>query len=389
MFGINVVKQGEQVNIWKPDGARRIQRGPKVLYAPFCKVEKLQPYVAMPEEYLVIRERNGRTEHRRGPVMEWLDPVMHESIEIRKALAVSANEAFVVYRELEGSVERRVERGPGMYVLHPNEWLHTFQWHGADPAKGNRKVPGALRFTKLRVIPDQMYFDVKEVRTSDEALLTIRLMIFFELVDVERMLDQTHDPVADFINALAADVICYVGDGTFEKFKEKTDGLNELEAYAQLTQRAERIGYRITKVVYRGYHANTTLQAMHDHAIETRTRLQLEGETEEQAQTLEDLKQTRYMERETRQQVQDAEVAEHKRTQQRLDHDELMRQAAEEKRIELEYQDKLYNQKRELWTALKELDADLTEVLVAEQRNPDKLIQFAGKDDVQLHMHEG
>ena len=39
-------------------------------------------------------------------------------------------------------------------------------------------------------MPDQMYHDVPDVRTADDAVLTIHLMIFFELVDVERMLDR-------------------------------------------------------------------------------------------------------------------------------------------------------------------------------------------------------
>ena len=51
------------------------------------------------------------------------------------------------------------------------------------------------RFKKLRVIADQTYYNVGEVRTKDDTLLTVKLMIFFELKDVEKMLDNTHDPV--------------------------------------------------------------------------------------------------------------------------------------------------------------------------------------------------
>lgn len=41
--------------------------------------------------------------------------------------------------------------------------LHEFQWHGTDPTNKTRKVPGALRFTKLRVIPDQFYYNIDDV----------------------------------------------------------------------------------------------------------------------------------------------------------------------------------------------------------------------------------
>ena len=67
-----------------------------------------------------------------------------------------------------------------MFVPAANEWLHQFSWHGTDPAGGKHKIPHALQFFKLRVIPDQTYFDVQDVRTADDALLVVKLMIFFE-----------------------------------------------------------------------------------------------------------------------------------------------------------------------------------------------------------------
>ena len=73
--------------------------------------------------------------------------------------------------------------------------------------------------------------------------------------------------------------------------------LNELETYRQLTARAAQNGYRINKVVYRGYGAPDRLQAMHDQAIEARTKLQLERATEEQSQSLEDYKLNAQMNR--------------------------------------------------------------------------------------------
>ena len=41
-------------------------------------------------------------------------------------------------------------------------------------------------------------------------------MIFFELIKPEILLEKTHDPIADFINAAHADVIEIVGKYTFE-----------------------------------------------------------------------------------------------------------------------------------------------------------------------------
>ena len=57
-----------------------------------------------------------------------------------------------------------------------------------------RKVPKGLVFQKLWLMPDQMYHDVPDVRTADDAVLTIRLMIFFELLDIATMLEDDARP---------------------------------------------------------------------------------------------------------------------------------------------------------------------------------------------------
>jgi hypothetical protein len=105
------------------------------------------------------------------------------------------------------------------------------------------------------LMPDQMYHDVTGVRTADDAVLTIRLMLFFELLDIATMLETTHDPIGDFVNAATSDVVDFTGRYDLEAFKHNTDKLNEIETYRQLAVRASQCGYRINKVVYRGYGA--------------------------------------------------------------------------------------------------------------------------------------
>jgi len=41
------------------------------------------------------------------------------------------------------------------------------------------------------------------VRTKDDALIKVKLMIFFELREIETMLNKTTDPVADFIKSVS------------------------------------------------------------------------------------------------------------------------------------------------------------------------------------------
>ena len=203
---------------------------------------------------------------------------------------------------------RQIIRGPKLYAAKPNEWIHEFTWHGEDGAHKTHIVPGAKKFRKLRLIPDQFYYNITDVRTSDDALITVKLMIFFELVNVETMLNNTHDPIADFvsripshslppfeyavlqINAICADVIAFASVRKYETFLENANQLNQLDAYPQLLARSETVGYRINKVVFRGYQASEKLQLMNDNAIERRTKLRLEDESERQLQLLEDMK---------------------------------------------------------------------------------------------------
>ncbi len=400
MIQLRTVKRGDRVAVWKPDGDVRFVDGPRRMILFRERVESLRRYSAESHQYLAVRMRNGRTENRRGPTDLWFNPVEHESITVEPAVPIDAHEVLVVYQRQEDDlVTRRVLTGPAQYVPQENEWLHEFCWHGADPINPHRKIPRALKFTKLRIIPDQMYFDVREVRTADDALLVVRLMVFFELVDIHRMLDQTHDPIADFINALAADVIDFAAARSFEEFKEGTNRLSELEQYGNLVGRAERIGYRINKVVYRGYIASEKLQSMHDAAIETRTELKLKAETERQAQELADLKLLRESEREVRRREMQHAQAEHDEQMHELQHGgELHRKEADHKqqivhRRELQQLDAehLHTENEERVRFLREmqsLQVDVTRYLVAQYQHPDRLIQIDGTGRSQLHLHE-
>jgi hypothetical protein len=400
MIHIRTVKRGDRVAVWTPNGDVRFVNGPQRILVFRDRVEPLRRYSAESHQYLAVRMSNGRTENRRGPIDLWFNPVEHESITVESAVPIDAHEALVVYqRQTNDLVTRRVLTGPAQYVPQENEWLHEFSWHGADPVNPNRKVPRALQFTKLRTIPDQMYFDVREVRTADDALLVVRLMVFFELIDIHRMLDQTHDPIADFINALAADVIEFAAGVSFEAFKERTSRLSELEQYSNLTGRAERVGYRINKVVYRGYIASEKLQAMHDAAIETRTELKLKAETERQAQELADLKLLRESERDVRRREMQHAQGEHEQQMHELQHvGELHRKEADHKqqvahRRELQLLDAehLHTENEERLRFLREiqsLQVDVTRYLVAQYQHPDRLIQIDGTGRSQLHLHE-
>jgi len=259
-----------------------------------------------------------------------------------------------------------------LHVPAADEWVHEFCWHGKDPREPDnkaKKVPGSLRFTKLRVIPDHFYYNVTEVRTSDDTLLTCKLMIFYELTDLDRMLNQTHDPIGDFINSVCADAVAFVSQLPYELFLEKTSLMSALETYPQLVTRSKKIGYDISKVVFRGYHATEKLQAMHDDAIQTRTHLRLQSETEEQAQALADLKLLKEIQRTSKRHEMEKQEQEHKTLLDRRQHEEKMIEMKQENDEQLRF-----------LTQMKGVGVDVTQYMVAKFEKPDKVIQIQGTD---------
>ena len=382
------IEEGEHVLMIRKDGTMEEVVGPRRVSTFGRTFRRMEHYVAHPGEFLVVRYRDGRQEHVVGPAHVWLDPRKHLSATREEGLQLADKEAVVIYERTDsGEVKRRILQGPAVFVAQPGEWLHTFSWHGSTGGSGYRKVPNALVFQKLWLMPDQMYHDVEDVRTADDAVITVRLMIFFELVDIEMMLVTSHDPVGDFVNAATSDVVDFLGRHDLASFKLHTEQLNDLATYRQLTARAAQCGYRIGKVVYRGFDAPASLQQLLDQAIESRTRLQLERATQQQAQELEDFKLERQLVRADRQRSDGAAEqthalalqkareaaalaaetarAEAQRDQRRLDHE---RAIADQRTV--------HDEEARRLAALQKLGVDMTAFLT--QYRADQVIEVRG-----------
>jgi regulator of protease activity HflC (stomatin/prohibitin superfamily) len=411
-IGKRRVKDGECAAIWDRNGGYRTVIGPKRETIYMSDVRFLTRYIAAQNEYLEIKYRNGRKEHVRGPQTIFLDPCLHESIVKHEAISLISNEAIVVYQEawpviaerssnlapisetdverqlgvrtepsmtdvsvLKGDrrVERRVVKGPTLFIPDANEWLHEFSWHGpvGDKAgdKGHHRSD-LNKFKKLRTLPDHLYYNVTDVRTADDAQLkAVKLMIFFKLEDTEKMLDSTHDPIGDFINAVCADVISFAASNTFEIFLTKTGLLNEIDTFPVLQQRASAIGYSISKVVFRGYKASEQLQAMHDQAIKSRTSLRLQSDTAEQEQKMEDLILAKSIERSEKQRQMEAEQRAHVLELEARDHAEKLRQKTEEAKSAHAQRQAAQDQRLAFLAGLSTEGVELTKYLCAESAN--------------------
>jgi hypothetical protein len=274
-------RRGEAAAVWDRNGTRKVTIGPKRVRLFFAHVRFLSRQVAEGHEYLRIAYRDGRTEHRRGPCAVFVDPCVHDNVEVKRAFKLAANEALVVYREHgpdgEGNGERppskaaskaaaaaqagaaitstgstspqedaqasnvigepanvlrRIVHGPAVYVPRHDEWIHTFSWSAsgvrelrrsstpdAEPsaAQSGKVQSNALQFQTLRCTPDQIYVTVNDVRTKDDTQLSVHLMVFYELSDVQKMLDSSNDPISDLINAVSADVMGFGAANTYAR----------------------------------------------------------------------------------------------------------------------------------------------------------------------------
>lgn len=342
--------------------------------------EECRRHVANEDEYLVIKFRDGRTEIRRGPASITFHPVEHSAVEVNSAVRIADQELIVVYRKTGNApfgspapaVKRELVRGPGIYMpLSVSDWVHQFSWTGAVTANastndvGKKRVDG-LKFTKLRTSPGKMYYDVENVRTMDNALISVKFMIFFSLTDVETMLDNSTDPFGDLINAISADIIEWCSTKKFDEFLAATDTLNTLEPYPQLRGSATKVGMEVSKVVFRGYDAPIVLQRMHDKAIEQRTALALSQETEAEEQRLLDFKLTKETERAARQGQLETE---------RLNLDLAMKQKTHEAELQRKREEMVVEIER--LTQIKNLDknANIVDYLIAKDGHLPPVVQ--------------
>jgi len=390
MWGSVTIPQGEKINIHMTNGTIRTVSGPDVIRVWGATLEHLQQFSATSAQYLWVQFADGRTHVIPGPTSVHMDKSIHTDIRVKDAVNLSDSEVLVVYRDAANKgtremgsspgseVARNVVRGPCLYVPQTaSEWTHQFSWHGSisnDPDLNGRKVKGAMKFTKLRACPEQSYFDVEGVRTRDDALVTVKVMIFYRLQDINTMLRETNDPTADFINSVASDVIEFVAAKSFEEFKGATDQLNNLSVYQQLTSRARGIGFEVTKVVFRGYGAPQRLQKMHDDAIERRTKLALDRENEDQEQQLQDMKLDREEARLRKRRSMEWETKAHERELQRAAHEAKQAELLQDRQARVEH---LASMKTTLGLSGEQLAAYL---LASEQGPPAKLVQVVSKD---------
>ena len=242
---------------------------------PWKKVSIYKPWEKNPKDvfgpWIEFRHPDGISiEHKRYIVDDgakwWLFNEKWEHIEIEwpKVIHIHPEWTFIPFKKIQLSEreavvvigkdgKERIIKGEEQSEIFYNpviESLKIFKWTGSwENGPDSEKVPWSLRFDVLRLDNSQTYFSFP-VRTKDNAVIIIKLMIFYEISDLEKIVKETHDPLSEFYNKIQAAVTEKISEVTFDEFKEKTgEQIGNIDFFKN--KPFENIGMKIDRVVLR------------------------------------------------------------------------------------------------------------------------------------------
>jgi len=388
-FSRRIVKDGERLAIWDNSGRLTVVDGPANPLLMSVTSELIRKYRADPNQYLIVHLKNGKNEHIPGPASIFFDPLNYDSVSIGKATNLKNDEAIVVYCSSKDvtKMERKIIFGPLAYIPSSSEWKEEFEW-GSNGT-----------FTRLKLVPENFEIDVKNVRTVDDALLTLHFMIVFQLVDIPKMLSETEDPIAAFTTAMCSDVINMSSKLTLDGFNDFTSNLSSLSSYSNLIAIAINNGFKIISVIFRGYSPTQALERLQEKSVETRTQLKLEKETQKQKEELLSFTQHSALARDAERREMETMQKEHliSLKQKEIEQDVKSKKVSDEyeyqslkSKYDLELKNQLDKNNEDLryLEALKGLDVDLTKVLVSRlEARPDRYLKVQGANGENVHFH--
>lgn len=419
--GKRTIKDGEAAAIWDVNGQHREVVGPQLVRLWCSTIRFLDRKVAGPNEYLCVTHKNGQIEHICGPHAMFCNPVRHQSITVLPAIVLkSPKDCIVVYQKkkiedvtdcivINGSmsknkrvdqlnieskctdetetaittgrsnaskkddVQRRIVKGPAIFVPKVEEWTHKFCWSpliSSSERKKKTRKPG--EFEVLATGPRCIESSIK-FRTADSVLLIAHLSIRFSVQDVTAVLEGSDDPIAAMLSTISADLAEF---GTRMRSDDMLDPesrnkitvqLGTKEQYKKLLNGASLMGFEVIELCLHGLDCSSELQAQYDQSMLRKSQLAADRAAAEQKQHFVDMElanQKRRMESE--QSLASAKLAHELKLQ------------SEKSRQQLESNQKANEQVLQFLKELKGHDVDLTKFLTS----------FAGKKAMVNHLNK-
>lgn len=265
-LGKRTVKDGEAVAIWNSNGQHRQVVGPRLVRLFFSTIRFLDRKTAGPKEYLRVVLTNGNVEHVRGPVTMYENPVLHTGIEVLQAITLlAASDCIVIHRMADAvsdkaspptgvsreSIQRLVVHGPTTYFPGPRETLLKTSDFSRSPRSSSDRNEEFIFHTASR--PWAVEFPMPKG--------ILRLAFRFTLSDVEAMLDNTTDLMADLHEAVYADLTNIAAHMTNVMAIEEFNSFNH---FPVLLRRGSAIGVAMDMVTIRGFEPSPEIKRAED-----------------------------------------------------------------------------------------------------------------------------
>lgn len=197
--------------IWSRNGRAREIVGPSIQRMFYSTIRFLDRHTALPGEYLVITYKSGTIEHLVGPASVYQNPIRHASIEVQRAIQLSAETDCIIVvgkTTVEGKESavytRRIVTGPAQFIPSVDEAVQPKKWTSfAKELAMEGQEPSDAASPVISTAPFSMPVRVG-LATSDGFTFTMRLRLILRVRDVARA--SSCDPIGSVWEALRTDI---------------------------------------------------------------------------------------------------------------------------------------------------------------------------------------
>lgn len=196
-------------------GKIRVERGEKTVYlAPTEKLlGEVQNGINIDEQTAVLVRDTSTGQLALIREQQVFVPTAHqELVEVRKRIRLEDNEALII-KDINGKY--RIRRGADAeraFFLGPYDELLELRW-----STGIHKDRMDLRISKFDLRPKFMWYEF-EARTQDNVELVIGITFFWEIVDLERMINTTNDTPGDLCSHARSAILQAISKVSLEQF---------------------------------------------------------------------------------------------------------------------------------------------------------------------------
>eukprot|EP00545_Synedropsis_sp_CCMP1620_P011721 CAMPEP_0119014670 /NCGR_PEP_ID=MMETSP1176-20130426/10160_1 /TAXON_ID=265551 /ORGANISM="Synedropsis recta cf, Strain CCMP1620" /LENGTH=368 /DNA_ID=CAMNT_0006967885 /DNA_START=50 /DNA_END=1156 /DNA_ORIENTATION=+ len=206
-IGGRTIKDGEAAVVWNNKGICTEIVGPNRTSLWFSTIRFLDPFKAEAQQYLAVKYRDGTVEHMPGPINLYLNPVVHDSIQVQDGTKLeSKDDCIVVFSSRQEShavgsppvqkvarSARRVVYGPTFYFISPNDSIHQFKW-SRHASVLNQPSPFINEFQALSTSKTNLWRIHCSIKTAESNTIQVGLAISYTIFSVEKCL-AAHNPI--------------------------------------------------------------------------------------------------------------------------------------------------------------------------------------------------